>query len=153
MKLSANFSLAEMTKSQTATRKGINNKPSTEHIENLIHLAESVLQPVRDHFGKSVMISSGYRSPALCEAIGSSTKSQHARGEAADFEIHGVDNKELATWISNNTTFDQLILYFYDEGDPNSGWVHCSAVTGEPRKQVLRASKVEGRTKYEQILL
>ena len=153
MKLSANFSLAEMTKSQTATRKGINNKPSTEHIENLIHLAESVLQPVRDHYGKTVMISSGYRSPELCEAIGSSSKSQHAKGEAADFEIHGVDNKELATWISNNTTFDQLILEFYDEGDPNSGWVHCSAVTGEPRKQVLRASKVEGRTKYEQILL
>ena len=153
MKLSANFSLAEMTKSQTATRKGINNEPSTAHVENLIHLAESVLQPVRDHFGKSVMISSGYRSRALFEAIGSSTKSQHARGEAADFEIAGVDNKELATWISKNTEFDQLILEFYKEGDPNSGWVHCSAVTGEPRKQVLRASKVEGRTKYENIIL
>ena len=153
MKLSENFSLAEMTKSQTATRKGIKNEPSTAHVENLIHLAETVLQPVRDHFGKPVMISSGYRSPALCEAIGSSTKSQHARGEAADFEIHGVDNKELATWISKNTTFDQLILEFYNEGDPNSGWVHCSAVTEEPRKQVLRASKVEGRTKYENILL
>mgnify|MGYP001463224489 FL=1 len=153
MKLSNNFSLSELTKSQTATRKGINNEPSTAHVENLIHLAETVLQPVREHFGKPVMISSGYRSPALCEAIGSSTKSQHARGEAADFEIHGVDNKELATWISNNTEFDQLILEFYNEGDPNSGWVHCSAVTGEPRKQVLRASKVEGRTKYETILL
>ena len=99
------------------------------------------------------MISSGYRSPALCEAIGSSSKSQHARGEAADFEIHGVDNKELATWISNNTEFDQLILEFYNEGDPNSGWVHCSAVKEAPRKQVLKASKVEGRTKYETILL
>ena len=153
MQLSNNFSLAELTKSQTATRKGIDNTPSDTHIQNLIHLAESVLQPVREHFGKPVMISSGYRSPALCEAIGSSTKSQHARGEAADFEIHGVDNKELATWISKNTTFDQLILEFYDEGDPNSGWVHCSAVTGEPRKQVLRASKVEGRTKYENIIL
>ena len=153
MKLSANFSLAELTKSQTATRKGIDNTPSDTHIQNLIHLAESVLQPVREHFGKPVMISSGYRSPALCEAIGSSTKSQHARGEAADFEIHGVDNKELATWISKNTTFDQLILEFYDEGDPNSGWVHCSAVTEGPRKQVLRASKVEGRTKYESITL
>ena len=153
MQLSNNFSLAELTKSQTATRKGIDNTPSDTHIQNLIHLAESVLQPVREHFGKPVMISSGYRSPALCEAIGSSTKSQHARGEAADFEIHGVDNKELATWISKNTTFDQLILEFYDEGDPNSGWVHCSAVTEGPRKQVLRASKVEGRTKYENILL
>ncbi len=153
MQLSNNFSLAELTKSQTATRKGIDNTPSDTHIQNLIHLAESVLQPVREHFGKPVMISSGYRSPALCEAIGSSTKSQHARGEAADFEIHGVDNKELATWISKNTTFDQLILEFYDEGDPNSGWVHCSAVTEGPRKQVLRASKVEGRTKYESITL
>ena len=153
MQLSNNFSLAELTKSQTATRKGIDNTPSDTHIQNLIHLAESVLQPVREHFGKPVMISSGYRSPALCEAIGSSTKSQHARGEAADFEIPGVDNKELATWISKNTTFDQLILEFYDEGDPNSGWVHCSAVTEGPRKQVLRASKVEGRTKYESISL
>ena len=153
MKLSKNFSLSELTKSQTATRKGISNEPSTEHVENLIHLAESVLQPVRDHFGKPVMISSGYRSPELCEAIGSSSKSQHAKGEAADFEIGGVDNKELATWISKNTTFDQLILEFYDEGDPNSGWVHCSAVTEGPRKQVLRASKVEGRTKYESMSL
>ena len=153
MKLSENFSLKELTKSQTAVRKGINNEPGTAEIENLIHLAEAVLQPVREHFGKPVMISSGYRSPALCEAIGSSSKSQHARGEAADFEIHGVDNKELATWISKNTEFDQLILEFYNEGDPNSGWVHCSAVTEAPRKQVLRASKVEGRTKYETILL
>ena len=153
MKLSANFSLAEMTKSQTATRKGINNEPSTAHVENLIHLAETVLQPIRDHFGKPVVISSGYRSPELCEAIGSSSKSQHARGEAADFEIGGVDNKELATWISKNTTFDQLILEFYNEGDPNSGWVHCSAVREGSRAQVLKASKVEGRTKYENILL
>ena len=153
MKLSENFSLKELTKSQTAVRKGINNEPGTAEIENLIHLAESVLQPVRDHFGKAVMISSGYRSPALCEAIGSSTKSQHAKGEAADFEIGGVDNKELATWISKNTTFDQLILEFYNEGDPNSGWVHCSAVREGSRAQVLKASKVEGRTKYENILL
>ena len=153
MQLSNNFSLAELTKSQTATRKGIDNTPSDTHIQNLIHLAESVLQPVREHFGKPVMISSGYRSPALCEAIGSSTKSQHARGEAADFEIHGVDNKELATWISKNTTFDQLILEFYDEGDPNSGWVHCSAVREGSRAQVLKASKVGGRTKYENTLL
>ena len=128
MKLSENFSLAEMTKSQTATRKGIDNKPSTEHVENLIHLAETVLQPVREHFGKPVAISSGYRSPALCEAIGSSSKSQHAKGEAADFEIPGVDNMQLATWISKNTIFDQLILEYYEPGDPNSGWVHLSLI-------------------------
>ena len=153
MKLSNNFTLSELTKSQTATRRGIRNEPSTEHVENLIHLAETVLQPVRDHFGKPVVISSGYRSPELCEAIGSSTKSQHARGEAADFEIMGVDNMQLAMWINKNTDFDQLILEFYEPGDPNSGWVHCSAVKEGSRAQVLKASKVEGRTKYENILL
>ena len=153
MKLSKNFTLSELTKSQTAVRKNIKNEPSTAHVENLIHLAETVLQPVRDHFGKPVVISSGYRSPELCEAIGSSSKSQHARGEAADFEIPGVDNMQLAMWINKNTDFDQLILEFYEPGDPNSGWVHCSAVKEGSRAQVLKASKVEGRTKYENILL
>ena len=153
MNLSENFSLAELVKSQTAVRKNIKNEPGTEEIENLIHLAKTVLQPVREHFGKPVMISSGYRSPELCEAIGSSAKSQHAKGEAADFEIPGVDNMQLATWISKNTIFDQLILEYYEPGDPNSGWVHCSAVKEAPRAQVLKATKVEGKTKYENILL
>ena len=155
MNLSDNFTLAELTKSQTAIRKNIRNEPGTAEINNLIHLAKTVLQPVREHFGKPVMISSGYRSPELCEAIGSSSKSQHARGEAADFEIHSVDNKELATWIAANTDFDQLILEFYEDGDPNSGWIHCSVKREPetPRKQVLRAKKIEGRTAYEPILL
>ena len=155
MKLSNNFTLAELVKSQTAIRKNIRNEPGTAEINNLIHLAESVLQPVREHFGKPVMISSGYRSPELCEAIGSSAKSQHAKGEAADFEINGVDNKELATWITKNCEFDQLILEFYDGIDPNSGWVHCSTKR-EPetgRKQVLQAKKIEGRIAYEPIIL
>ena len=153
MNLSKNFSLSELTKSQTAERKGIDNVPSEEHIQNLIHLAETVLQPIRNEFGRPVVISSGYRSPELCEAIGSSSKSQHAKGEAADFEVPGMDNKVLATWISKNTEFDQLILEFYKEGDPNSGWVHCSAVKEGTRKQVLKASKEEGKTKYENIIL
>ena len=153
MNLSNNFTLAELVKSQTAVRKNINNEPGTAEINNLIHLAETVLQPVREHFGKPVVISSGYRSPELCEAIGSSAKSQHAKGEAADFEIPEVDNMQLATWISKNTIFDQLILEYYEPGDPNSGWVHCSAVKEGSRAQVLKASKVEGKTKYENILL
>ena len=152
MILSNNFTLNELTKSQTATRKGIHNEPSTEHIENLIHLAKTILQPVREHFGKPVMISSGYRSPELCEAIGSSAKSQHAKGEAADFEIHGVDNKELAAWISANCDFDQLILEFYIDGDLNSGWVHCSSSMEKSRKQMLKAERIEGRTSYSPIL-
>jgi hypothetical protein len=153
LQLSNNFTLNELTKSQTATRKGINNEPGTAEIENLIHLAKTILQPVREHFGKPVMISSGYRSPALCEAIGSSAKSQHAQGEAADFEIHGIDNKELAAWIAANCDFDQLILEFYIEGNANSGWIHCSSKMESSRRQMLKAERIEGRTSYSPILL
>ena len=152
MKLTENFSLLELTKSQTAERKGIDNTPSPEHQENLKLLCESVLQPVRDHFGKVVTISSGYRSPELCTAIGSKITSQHARGEAADFEIFGVSNKELADYINEHLEYDQLILEYWKESDPNSGWVHCSYSESNNRRQYLRAYKENGKTKYEQVL-
>ena len=151
MKLTANFSLNELTKSQTAERKGIDNTPSPEHQENLKLLCESVLQPVRDHFGKVVTISSGYRSPELCTAIRSKITSQHAKGQAADFEIFGVSNKELADYINENLEYDQLILEYWKESDPNSGWVHCSYSAGNKRKQYLRAYKEDGKTKYEPV--
>ena len=151
MKLTENFSLIELTKSQTAERKGIDNTPSPEHQENLKLLCESVLQPVRDHFSRVVSISSGYRSPELCTAIGSKITSQHAKGEAADFEIFGVSNKELADYINENLDYDQLILEYWKESDPNSGWVHCSYTNGSNRKQYLRAYKENGSTKYEPI--
>ena len=147
MQLSENFSLNEFTKSDTAVRKGINNTPNETHLENMKSLCENVLQKVRTHFGKSVRITSGYRSPELCEAIGSSKTSQHAKGQAADFEITGIDNKVLAEYIIDNLDFDQLILEFYTDGDPNSGWVHCS-YKDDNRKQVLRASRVDGKTRY-----
>ena len=150
MKLSPNFSLNELTKSQTAERKGIDNTPSAEHQENLKSLCTHVLQPVRDHFGHVVSVSSGYRSPELCTAIGSKSTSQHAKGEAADFEIFGVSNKELADWIHYNLNYDQLILeYWKGEDDPNSGWVHCSYSENQKRRQYLKAVKVDGRTQYE----
>ena len=152
MKLTANFSLSELTKSQTAERKGIDNTPSPEHQENLKLLCESVLQPVRDHFGKVVTISSGYRSPELCTAIGSKITSQHAKGQAADFEIFGVSNKTLADYIDSELHYDQLILEYWNESDPNSGWVHCSFSEGNNRKQYLRAYKEDGKTKYEPVL-
>ena len=152
MQLSQNFSLIELTKSQTAERKGIDNTPSTEHQENLKSLCEMILQPIRDHFGQVVSVSSGYRSPELCVAIGSSTQSQHAKGEASDFEIFGVSNKELADWINENLDYDQLILeYWKGEDEPNSGWVHCSYTNGSNRKQYLRAYKENGSTKYEPV--
>ena len=152
MKLTQNFSLNELTKSQTAERKGIDNTPSTEHQENLKSLCEMILQPIRDHFGQVVSVSSGYRSPELCTAIGSSIQSQHAKGEACDFEIFGVSNKELADYIDQNLDYDQLILeYWKGEDEPNSGWVHCSYTNGSNRKQYLRAYKENGSTKYEPI--
>ena len=151
MSLTKNFSLIELSKSQTATRKGIDNTPSTEHQDNLKSLCTFILQPVRDHFSCVVSVSSGYRSAELCTAIGSKTTSQHAKGEAADFEIFGISNKELADWINENLYYDQLILEYWNESDPNSGWVHCSFSLNGNRKQYLKAYKENGKTKYEQI--
>ena len=152
MQLSKNFSLLELIKSQTAERKGIDNTPSTEHQENLKLLCTSILQPIRDHFSRVVSVSSGYRSPELCTAIGSKITSQHARGEAADFEIFGLSNKTLADYIDSELHYDQLILEYWKESDPNSGWVHCSFSAGNNRKQYLKAYKDENnKTRYEPI--
>ena len=152
MSLSKNFSLEELTKSQTATRKGIDNTPSPTHQANLKSLCASILQPVRDHFERVVSVSSGYRSPELCVAIGSKTTSQHAKGEAADFEIFGVSNKELADYIHEHLDYDQLILEYWKESDPNSGWVHCSYSQTHNRKQYLKAFKTDNGTKYESMV-
>ena len=147
MKLSKNFSLSEFEKSQTATRLGIDNSIPEDRILSIQALVENVLQPVRDRFGP-VIISSGYRSPELNKAIGGSSKSQHSKAEAADFEVPGVSNKELAEWIEKNCRFDQLILEFYTPGDPNSGWVHCSMSLEHNRKETLTASRVDGKVVY-----
>ena len=151
MELTRNFSLLELTKSDTAIRKGINNNPNAEQIEKLKALCENILQPVRDHFGR-VKVTSGFRSVELCTAIGSSANSQHAKAEAADFECVGVDNSELADWIHRELPYDQLILEFYTPGEPNSGWIHCSYTEGMPRKQFLHAFRKDGRTQYKPIL-
>ena len=151
MNLTRNFSLLELTKSDTAIRRGIDNNPNADQVEKLKLLCENILQPVRDHFGR-VKVTSGFRSPELCAAIGSSINSQHARAEAADFECPGVDNVELADWIHRELTYDQLILEFYKPGEPNSGWIHCSVTEGMNRKQFLHAYREEGKTKYKPIL-
>ena len=151
MELTRNFTLSELTKSDTAIRKGINNNPNAEQIEKLKTLCEKILQPVRDHFGR-VKVTSGFRSPQLCQAINSSPNSQHAKAEAADFECIGVDNAELFDWIKNNLEPDQLILEFYTPGEPNSGWIHCSWISDQPRASFLHAYRSEGRIKYKPIL-
>ena len=148
MELSKSFTLNELTKSQEATRLGIDNTPSEEHIKNLKILCEKILQPIRDFYGMPVSVSSGYRSAALCEAVGSSSKSQHTKGQAADFEIFGVHNKEVSDWIVQNLDYDQCILEFWNPEDPNSGWIHCSYNDEGNRKQYLRASKFLGRIVY-----
>ena len=150
MKLTANFTLDELVKSQTAVRKDINNMPNPDQIENLKALAANILQPVRSHFDKPLIISSGFRCAELCIAIGSSINSQHAKGEAADFEIWGTSNEELATWIKSELEYDQLILEFWSEDNPNSGWVHCSYSREHNRNESLIASKNEaGKTTYK----
>jgi hypothetical protein len=151
MQLSRNFSLQELIKSDTAIRKGINNNPNAEQIEKLKALCENILQPVRDHFGR-VKVTSGFRSSELCVAIGSSVNSQHAKAEAADFEVIGTVFAELFDWIKANLTPDQLILEFYTPGEPNSGWIHCSWIPDQPRASYLWAYKSEGKTKYKPVM-
>ena len=151
MNLSRNFTLSELTKSDTAIRKGINNNPNAEQIEKLKSLCENILQPVRDHFGR-VKVTSGFRSAELCVAIGSSVNSQHAKAEAADFEVIGVDNTELSDWIHKNLPYDQLICEFYTPGEPNSGWIHCSYIPEGRRASYLWAYRSEGKTKYKPII-
>ena len=143
MRLSQNFTLRELTKSQTAERKGIPNEPDQDNVDNIIDLCDKVLQPVRDEFGP-VTVTSGYRSPELCVAIGSSMKSQHTKGEAADFEVAGVSNMVVAKWIADNLEFDQLILECYTGG--NTGWVHCS-IADDPRGELLTFDRLNGYRK------
>ena len=150
MNLSANFSLKELTKSDTATRLGIDNTPDEEAIDNLKTLCDKVLQPVREHFGKSVTVNSAYRSPESNAAVGGSKTSDHCKGMAADIEIAGVANADLAQWIMDNLDYTQLILEFYTQGVPDSGWVHVSYDPNNRKKQELTAVKVAGKTQYLQ---
>ena len=148
MNLSANFTLKELTKSDTATRLGLDNTPDDKALENLKTLCEKVLQPVREHFGKSVTVNSAYRSPESNAAVGGSKTSDHCKGMAADIEIVGVANADLAQWIMDNLEYTQLILEFYTPGIPDSGWVHVSYDPNNLKKQELTATKVAGKTTY-----
>ena len=151
-KLTANFSLSELLWSATASQKGIENTPHSPEVEeNLKALCESVLQPVADHYMRAVRINSGYRSPALNAVMpGSSDRSQHCKGEAADIEIMGLSNYDLACYIRDELPFDQLILENYTQGELNSGWIHVSHGRGrDQRRSVLTMvwETVQGRRK------
>lgn len=149
MKLSENFSLAEMVKSETALRQGLDNTPGDAEIANLKRLAENVLQPIRNAYGKGVKVNSGFRHPDVNAAVGGSRTSDHCKGMAADIEIPGVANADLAEWIKDNLAFTQLILEFYTPGVPDSGWVHVSYDPNNLKKQVMTAMKENGKTVYK----
>lgn len=150
MKLSKNFSLSEFTKSNTASRRGIDNNPTAEHIHNLVDLCENVLQPLRDAVGVPIRITSGYRSEALNEAIGGSKTSDHSFGRAADCElwIDGYeDNAKLFNLVKSlDLDFYQMIWEFGDDEQPN--WVHIAYRKDNIKKQCLKAYKEGGKTKY-----
>ena len=148
MKLTANFSLEELTKSETALRFDLDNEANDEQLANLVALCECVLQPVRDHFGKGVKVNSGLRTPEVNAKVGGSKTSDHCKGMAADIEIPTVANAELAQWIAENLEYRQVILEFYTPGIPDSGWVHVSYNSGDNKKQVLTATKQNGKTVY-----
>ena len=147
MQLSKHLCLAEVTRSETAKRNGVSNMPTPEHLENFKLLAEKVFEPIREHFGVPIHISSGYRSKELNKAIGGSSSSEHCEGRAIDIDMDGsasgVTNKQVFDFIKENLNFNQLINEF------DYSWVHVSYnPNGKQRKQVLRAVKSGGKTSY-----
>ena len=147
MRLSKNFTLSEITSSNTAKRLGIKNEPTKEHLENMQRLVRDLIQPIRDALGP-VRISSGYRNPVLNRAIGGSSKSQHTKGQALDLQFWSqgeMCNKEVYDWVINNDIeFDQMINEF------DFSWIHISLRPKNNRKQILQAYKDEdGDTKYK----
>lgn len=137
MTFSRNFTLGELTKSDLALRHGIDNTPHEAAIEAMQRLTVAILEPICLHFGKPVIVRSGFRCHELNTLCGSSTTSQHTKGEAADFEVPGVHNIRLARWIRENLDYDQLAAEFTSPDDPFAGWVHCSYIGGRNRRECL----------------
>ena len=148
MNLTANFTLSEMVKSETALRHDMDNTPGEAEIASLRLLCEKILQPVREHYGKGVKVNSGFRHPEVNAKVGGSKTSDHCKGQAADIEIPSVANADLALHIVDTYKFTQVILEFYTPGVPDSGWVHVSYDPANLKSQVLTATKKDGKTVY-----
>lgn len=149
--LSPNFYLSEFTRSETADRYGIDNFPDQDALDNLIALCENVLQPLREHLDTAITVTSGYRSPELNTKLRGSSTSQHLSGEAADIVVSGMSNTEVADYIRNNLTFDQLI---YEYPDPDTGeidWIHVSYSSTYNRHESLIAVKKYHRKTYQTV--
>ena len=147
MKISKNFTRAEIEHSNTAKRLGIKNEMSEEHLENMEMLITELIQPLRDSVGP-IRISSGYRNPSLNRAIGGSRSSQHCKGEALDIQFWQMGkmmNILIYEWIlDSGLEFDQMINEF------DFAWIHISLKEKDNRKQVLEAYKnKDGDTAYK----
>jgi len=149
MQLTENFSLSEMIKSETALRYDMDNTPGEAEIENLRVLCENILQPIRNAYGRGIKVNSGFRHPEVNAKVGGSKTSDHCRGQAADIEIPGIPNADLAKYIADNFYFTQVILEFYTPGIPDSGWVHVSYDSKNLKCQTLTAMKENGKTVYK----
>jgi hypothetical protein len=154
MRISKNFTLKELTKSSTGERLGIDNQVKDQQtLVNLCALTHNILQKVREEHGRTT-VNSSFRSLNLNRAIKSSDKSQHVKGEAADIECPAIDNLKLAKWIASNLDFDMVLLEFYTQGIPDSGWVHVSyKADGNNREKELTAVKIKGKTVYKEGLI
>lgn len=142
MQLSPNFTLEELTQSTSANRLGISNEPTPEVIDNLQLLVTNVLQPLRTALGRSIRVTSGYRSPAVNKAVGGVKSSQHSEGKAVDIVVHGVTPYDVVKFlIDTNIPFDQAIQEF-------NQWVHISYNKDANRNQVLTAKTIDGKTTY-----
>ena len=142
MQLTKNFSLEELTKSETAIRLGISNAPSEEEIKNLHALCENVLQPLREHYDLPIVFNSGFRCADVNHRIGGSSTSQHVKGMAADFIIPSIDLKKIYKTIADSFEYDQLIYEF-------GSWIHVSFSAQHNRKQNLIATKNNSVTVYK----
>lgn len=145
LQITKHFSLREMSRSATGTRLGLPNNPPAELMPNILKVCER-LEQVREHYGKPVTVRSCYRAPAVNTAVGGSKTSAHRFGLAADFEVEGVPNIDVARWCRDNIAdYDQIIYEFGEDG-----WVHIGfTASSEPRKQLLSAVKDGGKTVYK----
>ena len=150
--ISKHISYIEGVRSNTATRRGIDNTPNAEQLDNMELVAEEVFEPLRAYVGGPIKINSFFRCPKLNKAIGGSSKSQHCKGQAIDIDdtFKRVNNSDMYYWIKNNLNFDQMIWEFGDDDNPD--WVHVSYVSSEDnRNRCLKAYRENGKTKYKVI--
>ena len=147
--ISAHISYKEGVRSNTATRRGIDNTPNDEQLDCMEKIAEEVFEPLRAYVGGPIKINSFFRCPELNKAIGGSSKSQHCKGQAVDIDdtFGRCTNAEMYHFIKENLDFDQMIWEFGDDDNPD--WVHVSYVSPEDnRNRCLKAYRENGKTKY-----